>query len=135
MRKKAEELYLATDEFGRNFGTSIIPLLAVADGDLDWNQMRDMQIANPPKRDYGGAETMEMLTRIYFSSAEPDLKKVFAARDELNVLQRAFKEAYQQDDHRDPRWRKVLAGAAMDVERAIQALKAKVVGLSGEHIH
>ncbi|MEI9966040.1 MAG: hypothetical protein WDM92_16745 [Caulobacteraceae bacterium] len=89
MRKKAEELYLATDEFGRDFGSHMVTFLPVLEGSIDYNQMLDLQRQTHTKKLHGGAETMEMLVRIYFPEVEGELDRLFAVRDEFSKIRSA----------------------------------------------
>ncbi|MBL8554592.1 MAG: hypothetical protein JNL41_09970 [Phenylobacterium sp.] len=133
MRRKAEELYLAADEFGRQWTSSMVPLLGVLDGRLDYNQMLDIRQANPIKKDHGGAEMMEMLTRIYFPEALPELSAIHAARSAYNTLESAHKAAYQDGAGMDPRWKPALMEAMRKADKAVDAFKVKVVRLARVH--
>jgi hypothetical protein len=91
MRQKAEALYLAADEFGRDFSKHLITHLPVARGAIDYDQMLDIQLANPPDKRQGGFETVAMLASIYFPEVEPQLAALLKARDRLSELRAAHK--------------------------------------------
>jgi hypothetical protein len=133
MRKKAEDLYLAADEFGRQMAIHMTGFLPLIDGRIDYNQMLDNQIRNPPKKDHGGAETMEMLTRIYFPEIEPQLTELFTARTEFNKVTSAHKDAYRAEEAELDDWRPLFVSAIRRFDAAEKALKAQIVTCGRRH--
>ena len=133
MRKKAVELYLTTDEFGRELSGHMITLLSVVDGRITYNEALDLQDANPPQKAHGGAETMEMLVRIYFPEIEPQLEELFAARDEFAKIRSVHKAAYKEGAGDDKRFGSGFRNAIERVGAAIQTLKAAIVRSARHH--
>jgi hypothetical protein len=127
MRQKAEALYLAADEYGRGLSAHVITLLPVARGELDYNQMLDLQNANPPSKRDGGFETLSMLVSIYFPEIEPELQALLKARDRLGEVRGAHKQAYKEGEGVDPVWVAGFAQVGKEADQAIKALKAAIV--------
>lgn len=97
LRGKAETLYLAVDQYAKVLGQHALTYYPVLRGEIDWNQMLDLQIAsgsNPGKHE--GAEVMEMLVALYFPSVRPALDELFAARDAFNKVTHAMKRDYRR---------------------------------------
>jgi hypothetical protein len=73
MRSKAEALYLAADDYGRDFASNLICYFPVTREEHDYNKMLDLQQTNKPTKKHGGFETMTMLANIYFPETLPKL--------------------------------------------------------------
>lgn len=127
MRQKAEALYLAADEFGRDFGAHLLTYLPVARGDIDYNQMLDLQIAKPAKKQQGGAETMTMLVSIYFPEVQPQLDALLKQRDLWSELRSAHKAAYKEGEGVNSMWVSAFQHSGLDVDRAIKNLQTAIV--------
>lgn len=127
MRQKAEALYLAADEFGRDFSSHLLTYIPVARGDFDYNQMLDMHIANPPDKRRGGHETMAMLISIYFPEVEPQYLALLSARDQLGELRNAHKQAYKEGAGVGTGWVRAFIQVGRDTDQATKALQAAIV--------
>lgn len=127
MRKKGEELYLAADEYGRALGTHHFSFLPMLNGSIDYNQMLDLQIANPPKKVHGGLEKIEMLTRIYFPSLKPYLAELLAARDAFSDVQSAHKAEYKTGYADGREWMPRFSLAIQRAHVASEALKSAIL--------
>jgi hypothetical protein len=133
MRKKAEELYMAADEFGRFFSLNMVAFLPLLEGKIDYNQMLDVQIANETQKRHGGLELVEMLTRIYFPEVEPKLQDVYKARDRFSEFRAAHKRAYLSDLAPSSIWMPQFAVAMKAVEAATESLKQSIVTAGRKH--
>lgn len=129
MRIKAEALYLAANEYGRTLAGYTLTYFPVIKGDIDWNEMLDMQIkAGSEKREHGGAELMTMLVEIYFPSVRPALADVFDARTEFNKFANEMKREYIRSGSLNsyalmPR----MMEATTNINTTIQKLEAAIV--------
>jgi hypothetical protein len=135
MRAKAEQLYLAADEYGKAFGGLLIRHLHLLNGRIDYNQMLDMQIADGKKdRKYGGAETLTMLVEIYFPSTRAALAQVWKARDAVSVVTAQIKKRYQEvGDAADPEHKALFVKAMAAVDMSIKALQAEIICAARHH--
>lgn len=136
MRKKAEELYLATDEFGKMLSGHMLTFFPLLEGSIDYNQLLDLQIADPASKKHGGAETMEMLTRIYFPEVEPCLDELMAARDAFSEIRAQHKAAYKRGAYDDGlAWKPAFGSAMVRVDRAITAMLSAIIIAAKGHAH
>ncbi|MDB5375884.1 MAG: hypothetical protein JWR00_330 [Rubritepida sp.] len=135
MRAKAEQLYLATDEYGKAFSGLFIGHLQLMNGRIDYNQMLDMQIADGQKdRKYGGAETMTMLVEIYFPNARAALAQVWKTRDTISTVTAQIKRYYQEaGDASDPELKARFVTAVGAVDQAIKALQIEIIRAARHH--
>lgn len=129
MRIKAEALYLAADEYGDILGGHSLTYYPVIKGDIDWNQMLDLQIkSGSEKREHGGAKMMTMLVDIYFPTVRPALKQVFLARDSFNEFTHRMRGTYIRDGGLDPRmWMPELNNQTAEIDKLIKELQAAIV--------
>ncbi|KSB91122.1 hypothetical protein AS593_06050 [Caulobacter vibrioides] len=127
MRQKAEALYLAADEFGRDVGAHVVTFFPVARGEIDYNQMLDLQIANPSKKAQGGLETMTMLVHIYFPEVQPHLGGLLASRDRWNELRAAHKAAYKAGEGVGLVWVAAFQSAGREIDLSVKDLQAAIV--------
>ena len=133
MRKKAEELYLAADEFGREFGKNVVIFQSVLENRLTYNQMLDLEGENAPKKERGGAETMEMISRIYFPHLERELSEMFAARDEYAGLRSQHNVVYKAGKEDGTPWLGRFRGLVRRVSAADKAFKAAIIREARRH--
>lgn len=97
LRGKAETLYLAVDQFVKVLGQHALTYYPVLRGEMDWNQMLDLQIARGSDSGrHEGAEVMEMLVELYFPAVRPTLDELFAARDGFNRITHAMRRDYKR---------------------------------------
>lgn len=97
LRGKAETLYLAVDQFVKLLSIHALSYYPVLKGDIDWNQMLDLQIASGSKPGrHEGADVMEMLVALYFLSVRPALADLLKARDGFNAITHEMKRDYKQ---------------------------------------
>ena len=134
MRQKAEALYLAADEFGRGFSTHIVTFLPLVKGDVDYNEMLDFQIANPPDKRNGGFETLNMLANIYYPEVLPQLKALLQIRDDFGKFRTAQKQAYKEGDGTGHPWTQKFSELAKEADRTIEALKAAIIKSARRHV-
>ncbi|MDP1630196.1 MAG: hypothetical protein Q8L66_02105 [Caulobacter sp.] len=127
MRRNAEKLYLAADEFGRQLDVYLIRHLPVAKGKMNYNQMLDQQIADPPMKEAGGAEMMTMLIRIYFPALEPELDGLFRARDHLSEVSGAHKQDWREGGGIGQEWVDAFTSAGREITAASNALKTSII--------
>lgn len=96
LRGKAETLYLAVDQFVKDLINHALVFYPVLKGEMDWNQMLDLQIENGSKLSkHEGAEVMEMLVELYFPTVRPALAELFKARDDFTSITHAMKRDYK----------------------------------------
>lgn len=133
MRQKAEALYLAADEFGRTFSAHIVTYLPVARGDLDYNQMLDLHIANPADKRQGGYETMTMLAGVYFPEVDPELQALLSVRHRLGDVRNAHKQAYKAGGGVGPTWVAAFQDVGHEADLAIKALRAAILRSAKAH--
>ncbi|HEX5183541.1 MAG TPA: hypothetical protein VFW19_10365 [Allosphingosinicella sp.] len=135
LREKAEQLYLATDEFDKAFSSQALTYFPLLKGEIDFNQMLNMQVewgSRPTK--HGGPETMIMLAEIYFPPVQPALEEVWAKRDAYNKLTSEIKWTWKE-------YGSVTGGGllqrfkavSLDVDRAIEAFKKSIVSAAQTH--
>ena len=129
MRTKAEALYLAADEYGDILGSHSLTYYPVIKGEIDWNQMLDLQIeSGSERREHGGAKMMTMLVDIYFPTVRPALAQVFETRTGFNSFTHRMKRTYIQDGELDPRmWMPEMNGQTAEIDKAIKQLQAAIV--------
>lgn len=135
MRSKAEQLYLATDEFGKGFNSYFVGHFQLLNGRIDYNQMLDMQISAGSKdRKYGGPETMTMLVEIYFPTTRDALANVWRARSSVNSVATRIKDHYREfGDATDPDLKVNFVDATNGVHQAIKELQHEIVQVARHH--
>lgn len=133
MRQKAEELYLAADEFGRGLSGYIFTFFPLVRGELSYDQFIETQKVAIPQKRHGGAEMMEMLTGIYFPEIEPQLKELLAARDEFNKLAGAYKAAVKEGAEDEHDWLPLFTSAMKRAAAAIKKLKEMIIKSARRH--
>lgn len=129
MRGKAEQLFLAADEYEKMLGGQLVTFFPLLEGRIDYNQMLDLQIDHGSKpRERGGAETLEMLVEIYFPTTRAALRQLWLARDAFNSVAQEIKRTYQAEGHATHADLKAkLLAASGAVSEATKALKAAIV--------
>lgn len=127
MRQKAESLYLAADEYGRALSCNIISYFPVVRGEIDYNEMLDIQMANPPSKEHGGYETLAMLVGIYFPEVESKLKILEEVRDRLSKLRNEHNKAYKNGGGVDRYWDAAFSDVTKELDCAIKALKSAIL--------
>lgn len=135
MRSKAEQLYLATDEFGKGFNSYFVGHFQLLNGRIDYNQMLDLQIsAGSKERKYGGPETMTMLVEIYFPTTREALANVWSARDTVNSVAGRIKNHYLEfGDATDLDLKASFSAATQGVHQAIKELQHEIVQAARRH--
>lgn len=136
LRTKAEALYLAADEFGRMLAVYTIRYYPLISGSTDWNQLnQDLAASGGQLREHGGAETVRMLTEIYFPSVRPAFKSLIDARTAFNTFTRELKREYERGggvlDQRH--WIALLDQKAGAVDDATEELKQAIVSAAQEY--
>ncbi len=135
LRGKAEQLFLAADEFEKEISSHLISYFPLLDGRIDYNQMLDLQIEQGSKpRAHGGAQTLEMLVEIYFPTTRGALAQLWNCRDMLNSLEHEIKRIYvaEGDATRPDLKTKILAASAA-ISEANKALKAAIIEAARRH--
>lgn len=129
LRGKAEDLFLAADEYEKTLGGLLVTYFPLLDGRIDYNQMLDLQISQGSKpRERGGAETMEMLVEVYFPTTRAALVELWTAREKLNELTHRIKQTYQAEGHvTHPELKAEILEISATVTEALKALKGAIV--------
>jgi hypothetical protein len=96
MRKKAEELYLAVDQYDRVLSSHFLPGYSLIKGELDWNQFNDLAIKHADKSHVDASLQMMMLIQIYFPNIQPFLDKYSEQREALNSILWAHKREFKR---------------------------------------
>lgn len=132
LRGKAEDLFLAADEYEKILGGLFVTYFPLLDGRIDYNEMLDLQISQGAKpRERGGAETMEMLVEVYFPTTRAALADLWTAREKLNDLTHRIKQAYQAEGHvTHPEFKKEILEASAMLTEALKALKRAIVAVA-----
>jgi hypothetical protein len=135
LREKAEQLYLAADEFGKDFSSHIVSYFPLLEGRIDYNQMLDMHIEQGSRDSRnGGVETMIMLAEIYFPSVRPALESVWRARSSFNDLTREIKETWiEQGSVSHGNLLSRFQAASLTLDRSIESLKDEIVAAARVH--
>jgi len=133
MRQKAEALYLAADEFGRDLSKHVVICLPVAKGELEYNAMLDLQIANAPDKRNGGFETLNMLANICYPEVLPALKVLLLVRDKFNKLCAVHKQAYKEGAGVGLPWTRQFSELGQEAGQAIEALKTAIIQSARRH--
>lgn len=94
IRTKAEELYLATEEYGRALMASCFARVSVAQEQLTWDQSNDLIAKRESAYEHGGHAAMVMLVGLYFPSLKPKLDLLIKARDAFNASAAQLKHEY-----------------------------------------
>lgn len=129
LRGKAEDLFLAADEYEKTLGGLLVTYYPLLDGRIDYNDMLDLQIKQGAKpRERGGAETMEMLVEVYFPTTRAALVDLWTAREKLNELTHRIRQTYQADGHvTHPEFKAEMLEVSATVTEALTALKGAIV--------
>lgn len=135
LRGKAEQLFLAADEFEKHLGGHLISYFPLLDGRIDYNQMLDIHISDGSKAHvHGGAQTLEMLVEIYFPTTRGALAQLWKCRDALNSLEDLIKRTYRVEGHAtDPDLKAKLLAASAAISEANTALKTAIVEAARRH--
>ncbi len=134
LREKAEQLYLAADEFGKAFGSQMITYFPLLEGRIDYNQMLDMQISDGATPKNFGPATMEMLVEIYFPSVRPALQNVWKKREAYNKVTAVIKSVWKEfgtlaHENLLPTYK----AASLEMDAAIENLKKEIVLAARAH--
>ncbi|MGN6422938.1 MAG: hypothetical protein ACTHLA_06475 [Asticcacaulis sp.] len=143
LREKAEQLYLSTDEFGKDLSCHVISYYPLIRGEIDYNKMLEMQIENSSVKKYGGHETMTMLVDIYFPSVKPALENVLKAQKAYSGMASSIRSAYQSNGHlRHEDWNSKVTKVAIGINDSINELQHEIVvaarthaGVKHKHAH
>ena len=135
MRGKAEQLFLAADEFENELGGHLVSYFPLLNGRIDYNQMLDLHINQGSKpRVHGGAQTLKMLVEIYFPTTRGALAQLWKCRDALNSLEHEVKQTYvAEGDATHPDLKAKMLAASAAISEANKALKAAIVEAARRH--
>jgi len=126
---------LAADEFGTHFVGQMLTYFPLLKGDIDYNQMLEMQIERgAEEKKHGGAQIMTMLAEIYFPTVRTALDAVWSERDAFNKLTQEVKAtwmAYGTFRHSD--MLKRFQAASLALNGSFEALKKEIVAAARVH--
>lgn len=133
MREKAEQLYMAADEWCRDLGIYHFSFLPMLDCTIDYNQMLDMQKANATKKKHGGLETVQMLVRLYYPEVRPQLEALIGAQATFNEIQHAHKAEYKVIGPLGPEWKSRFMLAMHRANQTGEALTVAILDAADKY--
>jgi hypothetical protein len=134
MRRKAEELFIYTNEFSTRFVAHYYVYFSVFEGKMDYNSTLDLINSNTDKSDKGNdRRNMEMITRIYFPEIENYLDELFRRQDIVSTVVSAHKAAYKAQKADTSVWPRRLEEALLDFNQALEHFNNAIIAKAREY--
>jgi len=128
-RQKLESLYTSADRFTKYLAAHHIVYFALVKGDLDLNQIFDVQQKSNTTAAEKPYEQVELLIAIYFPGVRTAYDVLLEARETLSKLTAGFNRAYQTGTLDRTRDLQRLQDAMMQLDAATKALMSSIAAL------
>jgi hypothetical protein len=95
MRGKAEELYIAADQFHKMVSGHYLRAYSLIKEEISWDDFNDLTIKNAKTEDAEASRRVNMLFDIYFPNLVPSFKRYLERRDKLAEILSMHKRMYK----------------------------------------
>lgn len=124
-REKLEELYILVDKWSSGIFGHYLNLTLVMRGEIDYNQYLD-QVIEQGKENTVDFSRLGMIVDIYGLELQSSYERLMEAREELNKISAAHKQAYKSGDVDGKKYLKPYTDAQLKLEALTESFKKEI---------